>query len=127
MTAPPLIPVSWGELIDRITILEIKVERLSNVTARDNAAHELALLVAVAGQYQSQVGSLASQLKLINQTLWKTEDQIRDHERRKDFGPEFIALARAVYQTNDARSKLKREINSVLRSKLVEEKSYSAY
>lgn len=128
MTAPR-IPVSWGELLDKITILELKVERLPGETARANAARELELLREAArpALVQDATEALMVQLKKLNATLWEVEDRIRDHERSGRFDADFIALARAVYRHNDERGALKREINLALGSELIEEKSYRPY
>lgn len=122
----PLVPVSWGELIDKITILEIKAARLEG-PARANVAHELALLAAAAAPINALVSDLKAELKAINETLWAVEDQIRDKERAKLFDDGFVALARSVYRHNDARGALKRRINLALGSELIEEKSYKPY
>jgi hypothetical protein len=122
----PVIPVSWGEFLDKIAILAIKVERLRGATARDNAARELALLRAAAGD----VGGLAeleAALLAVNTRLWRIEDLIREKEAAGDFGPGFVVLARAVYRENDERGRIKQAINRALRSALVEEKQYSGY
>jgi predicted phage-related endonuclease len=118
--------VSWGELIDKITILEIKAARLEG-QARANATHELALLARIAVAVDHQAAALKAQLKTLNETLWAVEDQIRDKERAQSFDADFIALARSVYRHNDERGRLKREINRLLGSELVEEKSYKPY
>jgi hypothetical protein len=125
----PHIPISWGELIDKITILEIKVERLGGESARANAAKELHLLREIAGAVPSRadIPTLVARLKALNERLWEIEDRIRDHERAGDFGADFIELARSVYKTNDERSAVKREINLALGSGLIEEKSYPSY
>lgn len=125
----PHVPVSWGELIDRITILEIKTVRLPAAAARANAARELALLrgIAAAALAESAVAGLALQLKGVNEVLWEIEDRIRDKERNHAFDAEFIELARAVYKRNDERGKMKRAIDVALKSELTEEKSYSPY
>ena len=130
MTADmPYVPVSWGELLDKITILEIKTERLENPDARANAVKELVLLreAAQPALANGQAAVLAGRLKLLNQALWDIEDRIRDHERAGDFGPGFVELARSVYRRNDERGALKREINLALGSALIEEKSYKPY
>lgn len=126
----PLVPQSWGEIIDKITILEIKSEKLSDPAKLKNVHRELEELVAVREQHFPQhegLAGLATKLKKVNESLWWIEDDIRDCERAKDFGPKFIELARAVYVTNDLRGNVKREINELLGSTLVEEKSYAAY
>jgi len=125
----PHVPTSWGELIDKITILEIKVERLESEAARANAAHELGLLQEIASPVLAggQTAELVQRLKTLNQALWGIEDQIREHERAGTFDAAFIALARSVYKTNDARGAVKRELNLALDSGLIEEKSYKPY
>ena len=122
-------PTSWGEVIDKITILEIKVVRLPTNSARANAAKELKLLSDIAAPALSkpETQALMSELKALNEALWQIEDGIREHERKADFGPEFVALARAVYHRNDERGAIKRQLNLVLGSGLVEEKSYQPY
>ena len=126
MSGMPCVPVSWGELIDKITILEIKVQRLRSPTAASNARHELELLQAELGQ-QDGVGALKDELAAVNRSLWDIEDAIRAKEAAGAFDPEFIELARAVYQNNDARSRIKRAINEVLQSPIIEEKQYVRY
>lgn len=126
----PLTPVSWGELIDKITILEIKVERLNDEAKRVNVQRELSELEAVRERHfpaHAGLAVLAAELKAINEDLWVIEDDIRDCERAKDFGPRFVELARAVYVTNDRRAGGKRKVNDLLGSALVEEKSYAPY
>jgi hypothetical protein len=127
--ALPQVPISWGELIDKITILEIKAERLSTDEAKANAAKELGLLREIAGPVLAggKTGALIARLKTLNEALWEIEDRIRNHERLGDFGAGFIELARAVYKRNDERGAMKREINLALGSQLIEEKSYKPY
>ena len=125
MTAP-LIPVSWGELLDKIAILEIKCHRLRDPAAVANATTELTALRAAAGEPQG-VAELRASLSAVNTRLWIIEDRIREKERAADFGPAFIALARSVYRENDERGRIKRAVNQMLRSVLVEEKQYSGY
>jgi hypothetical protein len=122
----PRVPVSWGELLDKLTILEIKLERIAEDTARANVARELGELSAIAdgASRLPRVTPLVSALKSVNADLWDIEDAIRREEAHGRFGPEFIRLARSVYQRNDVRAALKREINVLLRSELTEEKSY---
>jgi len=130
MTADmPHAPISWGELLDKITILEIKTERLGGEEARANAAKELELLRKIAGPAMAggQAAALVAHLKQLNQALWDIEDRIRDHERAGDFGPGFVELARSVYRRNDERGAVKRQINLALGSALIEEKSYKPY
>lgn len=122
-----LIPVSVGELIDKITILELKRACLQG-EALENVQHELAALEAVLTAAALQPdGDLLQQLRQVNAELWRIEDDIRDHERRADFGERFIALARSVYRSNDRRAALKRALNERHGSALIEEKSYSPY
>jgi hypothetical protein len=123
----PRVPTSWGELLDKITILEIKAARLPDATARANAGKELGMLREIAAPVLTQIAPLAARLKTLNEALWDIEDRIREHERADDFGEEFIALARSVYKTNDQRGAIKRQINLVLGSALIEEKSYKPY
>lgn len=124
------IQIAPGELIDKITILEIKLERIDDAEKLANVQHEWDLLTASLASHTTpsdDLTALTAELKKINETLWVIEDDIRDCERGGDFGPTFIALARAVYRTNDERACLKRAINDLLGSDLVEEKSYKAY
>jgi len=123
----PRVPISWGELLDKISILEIKALRLPVAEARTNAGKELAMLREIAAPVLAQIAPLAAQLKTLNEALWDIEDRIREHERAGDFGEEFIALARSIYKTNDQRGAVKRQINLVLGSALIEEKSYTPY
>jgi len=125
-----LVPVSWGEIIDKITILEIKAERLSDAAKLANVTKELNELVAVREREfpsHAALAVLSAELKAINEKLWVIEDDIRDCERAKDFGTKFVELARAVYFTNDERAAVKRKVNDLLGSALVEEKSYAPY
>ena len=124
------VPVSWGELIDKITILELKSERLSDPAKLENVRRELAMLTAIVDREHANhadLRALTTKLRDVNAALWVIEDDIRDCERAKDFGAEFVRLARAVYVTNDQRANIKREINTLLDSELIEEKSYAAY
>jgi hypothetical protein len=124
------VPVGPGELIDKITILEIKSERLASRAKLANVRAELAVLAAArdaAVAPSPALNDLTAALKRVNEALWRIEDEIRDCERAADFGPRFIALARAVYHTNDERAALKRRINDLLDADIVEEKSYAAY
>nr|WP_294526922.1 DUF6165 family protein [uncultured Rhodopila sp.] len=123
----PLIPVSWGELLDKIAILEIKTERLRAPEAIANAERELALLRQAAGALPPEAVPLRSALLAVNLRLWRIEDAIRAKDAAGDFGPGFIALARSVYRENDERGRIKHALNRLLRSSLVEEKQYSAY
>jgi hypothetical protein len=128
LATAPLVPVSWGELLDKITILEIKQDRLADVAARRNVGKELhALRRIAAGVGDTTLAGPLKRLRAVNERLWDIEDAIRACEARMDFGPEFIQLARAVYTTNDERAALKRQLNDLLGSELVEEKSYVDY
>ena len=123
----PRVPVSWGELVDKITILQIKTERIASRDARANVAHELAALHRIAGDAMRSDGvmPLMEQLQAVNEELWEIEDKIREREAEGDFGQRFVQLARAVYKKNDLRAAIKRRINEALGSELVEEKSYA--
>lgn len=124
------IPVSWGELVDKVTILELKLERIQDAAKTANVARELEALRPLqeeAGRQDAGVAALTAELKAVNGSLWTIEDDIRDCERQQDFGPRFVALARSVYQENDRRAQVKRRINELLNSELVEEKSYTPY
>jgi hypothetical protein len=124
------VEVSWGELLDKVTILQIKAERIQDAAKLANVNRELETLAAERGQalgLHPGCGALEVELKTVNEALWDIEDEIRDCERRKDFGARFIELARAVYITNDRRCNLKRQVNDLLGSALTEEKSYQAY
>ena len=123
------VPISWGELIDKITILEIKAERIADATRSGNVRKELDLLRARLGAFsvQPEVVRLMRLLRDVNTALWETEDAIRACENAGDFGRRFVDLARSVYITNDRRAALKRELNTLLGSDLVEEKSYLDY
>jgi hypothetical protein len=119
-------PLSWGELIDKITILEIKSAQIRAAAPLANVRAELTLLRDIAEEAISHAAILALKLDLhaINQTLWDIEDSIREKERLGEFDEGFIELARSVYATNDERARLKRRINVALGSQLIEEKSY---
>lgn len=124
------VPVSLGELVDKITILEIKSERMTDPGKLANVRKELALLAAVRdGQKLAgpDYERIYAALKATNEALWEIEDDIRDCERNKRFDSRFVDLARAVYITNDKRAALKNELNQLFNSALVEEKSYAAY
>jgi hypothetical protein len=122
------VPISAGELLDKITILRIKERRISDPAKLANVRKELRALERIwrAAVPQSMQDAEA-QLAQVNETLWTIEDHIRDEERRKDFGARFIELARQVYLTNDRRAEIKRSINLRLGSVLIEEKSYQSY
>jgi hypothetical protein len=122
-----LIPISPGELIDKLTILQIKRERITDAAKLVNVDRELALLIAARDRsvpVHDVLPDLALKLKQINQRLWDVEDNLRLCERASDFGPRFVELARSVYRHNDIRCALKRQINEVLGSELIEEKEY---
>lgn len=124
------VPVSPGEVLDKITILEIKSERISDPDKVANVRRELELLGSVWRQYVEQdetVSRIHAELKTINEALWKIEDDIRDKERVREFDQDFIDLARSVYVTNDQRANAKKELNLYLGSEIVEEKSYQDY
>ena len=128
--ADPVVPVSWGELLDKIAILEIKRLRLRAPEAVANAEREFsALAPALSALEPAPVGlaELRTALAAVNQRLWTIEDRIREKDAAGDFGPDFVALARSVYRENDERGRIKRAINTLLGSGLVEEKQYSAY
>ena len=124
------IPVSIGEALDKITILQIKLAHISDVAKRVNIQNELdVLLPLVSGDKfaTEQIQSLMGELKAVNEALWDIEDDIREKEASKSFDAEFISLARAVYVTNDKRAEIKKKINLATGSALIEEKSYEAY
>lgn len=125
-----LAPISPGELIDKITILEIKAARIGDPGKRANVLAELAALERARDDSVPGDGALAAltaELRQINEALWDIEDAIRDCERLGEFGARFVELARSVYRTNDRRAALKREISRRLGSAIIEEKSYNAY
>jgi len=124
------VPVSVGEVLDKITILQIKLAHISDAAKRVNIQNELdALLPLVAGDAFTinQMQGLMAELKAVNEALWDIEDDIREKEAAKSFDAEFIRLARAVYVTNDKRAKIKKQINLATGSALIEEKSYESY
>ncbi|MAB53800.1 MULTISPECIES: DUF6165 family protein [Marinobacter] len=124
------VPVSFGEVLDKITILEIKSERIADAEKVKNVRLELDELSATwneAVQDQAAIADLRKQLKEVNEALWEIEDDIRDQEAAQDFGVKFIELARAVYVTNDKRAAIKKDVNLALGSRFVEEKSYQDY
>jgi hypothetical protein len=123
----PAVPVSWGELLDKLTILDIKRERIARAEALAHVERERALLAAAAAEVMQVDGlaGLIAKLRRVNATLWDVEDALREQEAEAQFGPGFVALARSVYKTNDERAAIKRHINALLGSALVEEKSYA--
>ena len=126
----PLAPISWGELIDKITILEIKEVKITTNNALDNIRKELVFLSDIIdkskGVYDA-ISLLKNELKEVNLKLWQVEDEIREKEYSKEFDEEFINLARSVYRLNDDRANLKKNINEALFSELKEEKSYKNF
>jgi Family of unknown function (DUF6165) len=124
---PILAPIAIGELIDKITILEIKAERIQDPQRARNVRVELDLLRGIrdrAGLDTREMVALADELRAINAALWNVEDAIRACEADGDFGPRFVELARSVYWSNDRRSAVKRRINVAFGSVIIEEKSY---
>ncbi len=124
------VEISPGELIDKITILEIKMECITVIEKRNNIRHELDILRQC--RKESVPDSLPLErlmidLRAVNRRLWTIEDEIRDHERNQKFDDRFVTLARSVYKNNDKRSGLKAEINGLLGASVVEEKSYAEY
>ena len=123
------IEVSHGEIVDKLTILQIKKENITDQIKLDNIVKEYEYLFSVVENDLSISTSSPEYLELlsVNKDLWVIEDDIRDKERNKEFDDEFIKLARAVYYTNDVRAKIKKEINLKYSSGFIEEKSYSNY
>ena len=125
-----LVPVSPGEMLDKITILRIKAARMNDAAKVANVKHELALLEKTwkdCGAAAVDLGDEEANLTRVNEALWVIEDDIRDEERASRFGQRFIELARAVYVTNDERAAIKKRINTLLGSSIVEEKPYKSY
>jgi hypothetical protein len=132
MTDEIKVPISPGELLDKVTILRIKSQRMTDPLKLKNVRVELAALEEVwkdspYGRAGAAVAADIDALQRVNERLWVIEDDIREQERRKDFGAEFVRLARAVYFENDERAAIKRRINLNLGSSIVEEKSYADY
>ncbi len=124
------IELSIGDFLDRLSILDIKLEKIDDIQKRQNIKKEQDLYLAKLEQSQypeEQIKLFVNQLREVNQVLWVIEDAIRLKESQKQFDEEFIELARSVYKTNDHRAKIKRQANETLGSDLVEEKSYQAY
>lgn len=124
------IEVSPGELLDKISILEIKAERIADPAKLKNIRHELGLYRGIRESRipgVAAVDALVRDLKAVNEILWNVENEIRVCEANRDFGRGFVELARSVYRTNDRRAAIKREINTLCGSPIVEEKSYSEY
>ena len=126
----PFVPCSWGEIIDKITILELKSQHIIDQEKQKHIATELQMLISVASKIllnDVQIWTLKDALFAVNQNLWNIEDQIRIKEKNKEFDQEFIELARSVYINNDQRAKVKNDINIYLKSEIFEVKSYSEY
>lgn len=124
------VDVSVGEFLDKVTILEIKSERIKDAAKLENVNKELNLLKKIWAESEfasADISDEMARLKAINEKLWEIEDDIRDKERARKFDDKFIELARAVYYSNDERAAIKKELNLKLGSDLVEEKSYSDY
>jgi Family of unknown function (DUF6165) len=124
---PLLVPISVGELLDKITILEIKAEVITDPASRANVMHELAALDAVCQNEVAalpELDALYSELQVVNRQLWRIEGDLRAIERTGLFDERFIELARSVYRNNDERAAVKRRINQLTGSEIVEEKSY---
>ena len=125
-----LIQVSPGELIDKMTILEVKLARMSDPAKLVNVRRVHAMIAQTFRENIADSPALATliaELKAANSALWTIEDDIREHERKGDFGESFVKLARSIYRINDERAAIKRRINVLLGSAIVEEKSYSGY
>lgn len=135
------IPAGVGELVDKLTILAIKKQKIADPAKLHNVTveyEELAKVYTVLYNCLSDLdgttpsgkviaGNLMARLCSINETIWGIEDDIRDHEKRQDFGPSFVQLARGVYHNNDERARVKKEINQLFGSTIIEEKSYIEY
>ena len=125
-----LVPVSFGELLDKIAILQIKSERMTDAAKLANVRNELTALETTWAAHpasRQDIAALRADLKAVNERLWVIEDDIRLQEKAQDFGNKFIRLARAVYFENDIRARVKKDINLALGSAYVEEKSYQDY
>ncbi len=123
-------PVSYGEILDKITILEIKEQNITAADKLKNVRHELSILTNTWNDKvtaSAKIDQLKEQLKQVNQSLWNIEDNVRIKESKKEFDDEFIQIARSVYYENDKRAAIKKEVNLLLGSELVEEKSYEGY
>ncbi len=126
----PLLPVSWGEVFDKMTILQIKAEKFAGSEKLANVERERGEIGEVVGdlhRFPAELQPLIDALKKMNERLWDVEDGKRECERRHCFDDHFVQLAREVYFGNDQRAAIKRQINALLGSALVEEKSYNAY
>ena len=125
-----MVPISWGDFVDKLTILEIKVTKASSERSLGNVKREYQGLFDVAGsefEVNKALSQLRDELKAVNQRLWEIEDNIRFKEKTQSFDEDFIALARSVYINNDNRALIKRNINLLMKSDLVEEKFYADY
>jgi hypothetical protein len=129
MTKKVLTEISVGELLDKISILEIKLKNISNKDKLNHIKKEYKILIKIKKRFKLQriISTYYKELKKINITLWNIENKIRKHEELKKFNKDFIALARKVYFTNDKRSKIKLMINKITKSNIFEMKSYSEY
>jgi hypothetical protein len=131
LPAPSInVAIAPGELFDKLTILEIKVERIEAGKKRDHVVYELEGLRAACDSIivrSAEIDALVADLRHVNERLWEIEDAIRECESRQEFGPRFVELARSVYRSNDRRAALKRRLNELLGSDIVEEKSYAPY
>lgn len=130
MSDTPTVEVSWGEFVDKLTILEIKQQRLRAPDALANVRAELSTMQQVLDRLPPPPPSLAAlkqRLRAVNEALWQIEDDIRAKEAAKAFDAQFVELARSVYRSNDQRAAIKREINTLMKSRLVEEKQYTSY
>jgi hypothetical protein len=126
-SAAIVIEAAPGEVVDKITILDIKLERISDPEKLTNVRRELDALRAVYDRSISRsetLTALAAELRRVNEVIWNVEDELRQCERTSEFGPRFVELARSVYKNNDRRAAIKRSINELLRSRIIEEKSY---
>ncbi len=125
-----VVEISAGEFLDKLAILEIKIENIRDEAKLANVRYEYSALTRTLDQEiapSDELWRLRRALKAVNAELWRIEDEIRAREKAGSFGEEFVALARSVYHTNDRRAALKREINTLLQSNIVEEKSYADY
>ena len=126
----PMIPVSWGELIDKITILELKRKKIRSRLARDKIERELTLLLKLyedVADNKGRINDLKRDLESVNNDLWNAEDSLREKEARTIFDAEFIELARSVYKLNDKRFAIKQRLNAETASEMIEEKIYPKY
>jgi hypothetical protein len=124
-------PISFGELVDKITILELKKHYIKDEKKQESINHELKLLILLYEKEKSineeEIEDYKFNLSLLNHSLWIIEDDIRNKERKQEFDKEFIKFARSVYLKNDERAALKRKLNKIVNSDIIEEKSYQKY